>query len=630
MDILDIIIAKKKSFTGETEKLTRQANEAMAKANEVAGIITSAQEALEAAEEANSAAEAAALALESMNDIITSAAQDAADAKTLATQANTTATQSNSIANNAQTTANSRVANVSTTDNNTSASKTKRIKVTKGSTDNYYDVTKNYTSTGQNEDGSMTQKAITDALASQKTELENKIKNSGGSGSGNISGNISAEDKGSIITVGEDGNIEPSTITEADIIQTQIITGLYHNEYILGLEIDYDNKAFSRLQGAINLSAGSDFDRFTMYGGRKRCVVDTSGNITEFITSSTNENNLVGQRIMVYQPAFYYMRVPISSTGAKVNKEHIYISEQKFAGFNLHPAFLDENGKALKFILLPAFESAAVRANGTLVTNDAQDINFDTDYIISTINIKPISGYTQELTISNARKLCTNNGTGWYMTNLAFESMNQMLAMIEYGTMNIQAALNRGIVDVSNTTTNNACITGSTYDLYNTSGRAESTINNYNGTNSTQTTNGRCAISYRGMENLYGGMWRFIDDISIVDGHLENTEYYLVTSSGWINKFAYYKDMDWAYLPIEVGGTANSNLPVGDYAMGSNTSYMLVGGSYAAGENAGLFYYHYNNNSASTHFYNDSARIMFKPIANSSIENNNYNNWQNS
>jgi hypothetical protein len=39
MDIIDIILASKKSFTGETETLVRQAKAAMAQANEVAAIL---------------------------------------------------------------------------------------------------------------------------------------------------------------------------------------------------------------------------------------------------------------------------------------------------------------------------------------------------------------------------------------------------------------------------------------------------------------------------------------------------------------------------------------------------------------------------------------------------------------
>lgn len=616
MNIIDIIIAKKKSFTEETEKLTRQAQEAMSKANEVAAKIDDAQDALDAAEAANTRAQEVAEQFDGIVADFDTAANDIIDNKLAAANI---------------------VTNVNVEDNNSSSMKSKQIRVQKNGIEHTYITSKNYTSTGQSEDGGMTQKAITSAL----NTLDNRIKNiniSGGGGSGNISGELSAEDAGSIVVVNENGNISPSAIKEEDLIKMHIITGTYENKEVIGLEIDYANKAFSRLQGAINLSAGSDFNKFDMYGGRKRCIVNKNGNIIKFIDENTNRNELEGQRIMVYQPAFYYMRVPFSTTlignNQKINKEHLYLSDNPCAGFKLHPAFYDENNNPVKFILLPAFESAALRAsNDELVTNDAQNVDLEHDSLISTIDIKPISGYTQAFTYFAAQQMCQNNGTGWAMTDLAFESVNQMLMIVEYGTLNIQNALNKGIVDINNTTTNNACITGSTFELYNASGRASSTINNISGTNSISTIDGRCAISYRGLENPYGNTWRFVNNFKVTNNTiaLNNNEYpsFLPTTSGWINGFGFDESLDWAFLPIELGGTANSNLPIGDYCYGSNDSYLIIGGSYAASTNAGPFYYNYNNNSNATAYYNDSARIMFTPTANSSIESNNYNTWIN-
>lgn len=39
---------------------------------------------------------------------------------------------------------------------------------------------------------------------------------------------------------------------------------------IVGIQVDYKNKTFKRLAGAANLTKGSDFDKFTMFGGRSR------------------------------------------------------------------------------------------------------------------------------------------------------------------------------------------------------------------------------------------------------------------------------------------------------------------------------------------------------------------------
>ena len=627
MDILDILIAKKKSFTGETEKLTRQANEAMAKANEVAAKIDDAEEALSAAQDAQEAAEAAnaraqevANDLENMKEEVTSAASEVVDEK---------------ITEMA-------VTEVDFEDENTSSYKSKKAKVRKRGILNSFNIMKNYMSTGSNEDGSMTQKAITNALKSQKTELENKIKSiQPGSGSGNISGNISAEDEGSLISVDENGNIQPSSITEADVILTQIVSGTYQNDNIVGLELDYANRTYKRLQAAKDLTAGSDFDKFTLYGGRKRCVVDREGNIQYFLTGEEDPATLANQRIMVYQPSFYYLRVPLSiskvNNGYKINKEHLYLSDQKYAGFMLHPLFRDENGNALRYVLLPAFESGTYRVNSnSYELNDTQDVDLENDCLVSIINTKPISGQSQNFTIVAAKQMCENNGQGWKMTNLEFESANQMLMMVEYGSPNIQNAFNVGITKLTSTSgINFACNTGSTLPLGNVSGQALSTVNVRNGNSTTYISVGQCAISYRGMENPFGNMWRFIGDVTVINNILtyknEIIDFKLASNENWINAFGYDKEHNWVYLPIETSSSANSNLPIGDYyypILAKNTLYAgIIGGFSTSNTNAGIFYYSFNIEKDTFHYQHDTARVMFIPTPNTLIDNHNYNLW---
>ncbi len=70
-------------------------------------------------------------------------------------------------------------------------------------------------------------------------------------------------------------------------------------------------KRFTRLAGAVGLNAGNDFDKFSMFGGRRRCNVEADGTITAFYGDEgfTITDNTV--QVMVYQPAFYYKVVPI-------------------------------------------------------------------------------------------------------------------------------------------------------------------------------------------------------------------------------------------------------------------------------------------------------------------------------
>lgn len=382
-----------------------------------------------------------------------------------------------------------------------------------------------------------------------------------------------------------------------------------------------------------------------MYGGRKRCIVDDKGNIVAFHGDlNYTEDGSKGQ-VMVYQPKFYYMRVPIETSqtvfGTAINKEDILISAQQESGFSIHPLFLDEDGNELEYVLIPAYEGSAYRTNSkTYVLNDAQDINFETDYLSSIIGAKPISGATQELTLDNAEKLARNRGKGWQLTNLKFESANQMLMMIEYGTLNLQNVFDKGITELTNQTgINYASITGSTTELGSTSGRATSTENEVEGNRTTYYEEGLCAISYRGLENPYGNISRFVGGIKVEGNGESNGGYITIDNrrlafaipnrSNWISSFGYDATDNWAMIPITISNGANSNVPVGDYCHISSTlkgtNCCIAGGRGSSKENAGIFYYGMDSD-INAHAYSYSARIMFIPTI-GSIHDDNYLKW---
>ena len=114
---------------------------------------------------------------------------------------------------------------------------------------------------------------------------------------------------------------------------------------IVGVQVDYKNKTFKRLAGAANLSKGADFDKFSMFGGRKRCNVADDGSIVAWYGDSDyKEDGSMGQ-VMVYQPKFYYLVCPVeydpidTGIGYHLRKANYYVSEKPRAGFRLHPAF---------------------------------------------------------------------------------------------------------------------------------------------------------------------------------------------------------------------------------------------------------------------------------------------------
>lgn len=392
---------------------------------------------------------------------------------------------------------------------------------------------------------------------------------------------------------------------------------------IVGIQVDYKNKTFKRLAGAANLSKGSDFDKFTMFGGRKRCNVADGGSIVAWYGDADyKEDGSMGQ-VMVYQPKFYYLVCPVeydpidTGLGYHLRKANYYVSEKPRAGFRLHPAFYDASGNELEFILDSAFEGSIYDAStSAYLLNDEQVMTVGEDKFSSIAGTKPASGLTQNLTRPNIEIMAQNRGANWHCDFIKPTSARQLLMIIEGGIMNTQTAYGQGVVSIpDNGSYNCSSITGSTSELGNTSGRASKTINTKGDASTTETVDGKTAVSWRGTENPWGNIWKFVYGINFyctVDkpfegyvctdlnfaesknsGNYENIGFTLPSADGYISAIGYSTKYDWLFLPSEV--TGNSSLPVGDYYYQNNTwngyRIALLGGRWNSGGDAGGFYW---------------------------------------
>lgn len=295
--------------------------------------------------------------------------------------------------------------------------------------------------------------------------------------------------------------------------------------------MDFENKKFTRLAGAVNRSAGSGFDGINAFGGRKRCNLtndgrvaayygeagfSTTGKLTQAVdrnpvgTESPDENLKFSAgtivQVMVEQPKFYYKVVPLKTEkrtkGAITRKIRYYVSDTPKAGFKLHPAFI-VNGQENDVAYLAAFEGSLWDASASAyILDDSQVADFAADMLCSIANAKPLSGLTQNATRANIRKLAEKRGTGWEQGVVQTASASQMLMLIEYATFNMQSVIGNGAVsktdDGKTSMTEN---TGATITLGNASG---SVVN----------ANGIQIVSYRGEENFWGNIWWWIDGIN--------------------------------------------------------------------------------------------------------------------
>lgn len=398
---------------------------------------------------------------------------------------------------------------------------------------------------------------------------------------------------------------------------------------IVGVQVDYKNKTFKRLAGAANLSKGSDFDKFTMFGGRKRCNVADDGSIVAWYGDADyKEDGSMGQ-VMVYQPKFYYLVCPVeydpidTGIGYHLRKANYYVSEKPRAGFRLHPAFYDASGNEIDYFLTSAYEGSIYDASASAyLLNDEQVMNTGEDKFSSIAGARPASGSSQNLTRPNIEAMAQNRGTNWHGDLIKQVSAEQMLMIIEMGMMNLQTAIAQGVVSLpwttgSDTTSSYAAATGSTASLGNGTGRAEKTTTYEGGVAKEYTVDGKTSVCWRGKENFWGNIWKFVYGINIWgngkmgggqpyicsdfsfaesknSGNYEPAGFTVTNANGYISAMGYSTACDWLFIASECLG--NSSLPVGDYTYITvnlnGYRIALLGGGWNDGGNAGGFCWH--------------------------------------
>lgn len=121
---------------------------------------------------------------------------------------------------------------------------------------------------------------------------------------------------------------------------------------------------------------------------------------------------------------------------------------------------------------------------------------------------------------------------------------------------------------------------------------------------------GKCSVSYRGEENLWGNIWTWLDAINIynnkasgvynafvkpygeckddttADGY-KALDFNIATGEGYISGFGYDEDHPDLFLCAEHNGA--SNLPVGDYYWNNNDGFRvaILGGRWHDGARCG-------------------------------------------
>ena len=427
-------------------------------------------------------------------------------------------------------------------------------------------------------------------------------------------------DPAAVATVGDINALQ------AEITDIQSFIG-YTDADIYGVEVDFKNKKFTRLAGAVGKTPGDAFDGVKAFGGRRRCNVTDDGKVVAYYgdagfseTGVLTSAITIGEntyptgtkvQVMVEQPKFYYKVVPLElekiqgGKGFHMRKARYYVSDTMKAGFKLHPAFI-KDGKEKNFIYLSAYEGCTYDTSASAYKlNDAQDVDWTNDVLASIAGAKPTSGLTQSGATRNGfRTIAAKRGSGWSQQTIQSVAATQILFLVEYASFNIQEKLGAGVTTkVDDGATSMTEITGATTTLGNKSGQV---IN----------TNGYSVVAYRGEENPFGNIWKWVDGINTNNGSTfaegdtgtiyvadhgfkddsGDAPYHEVGFSsvylGWsyISAFGYAEDDDWLFYPTE--GKGNSSLPVGDCGQVVNPGWRvaMLGARGHGGSSWGLFF----------------------------------------
>jgi hypothetical protein len=423
--------------------------------------------------------------------------------------------------------------------------------------------------------------------------------------------------------------IEDISAMEAEIADLRAYVG-YTDGDIYGVEVDFANKKFTRLAGAVGMAGGEPFDKVRAMGGRKRCNLTDDGVVVAYqgdpafsssgvLTQAATVGDTtypVGTKVqvMVEQPKFYYKVVPMvlertsdtADQGWKTRKVRYYISDTPKAGFKVHPQFIC-NGKENDYIYKSAYEGCLWdKSAAAYIMDDAQVADFANDMLSSIANAQPASGKTQNLTRANTRKLAQNRGHGWEQQYAAVLAGTQLLMLIEYGNFNSQNNIGAGVTNKPwlDDGVNYSELTGATVNLGNASGA----VTNANGYN---------VVSYRGEENLWGNIWKWEDGLNIKNpstfaaddgqvGVLYAADHGFADDTGaapyedtgirvpyirwsYISAFGYSEAYDWLFVGVE--GNGNSSVPVGDCVENVNPDWRVArsGASWDNGADAGVF-----------------------------------------
>lgn len=310
-------------------------------------------------------------------------------------------------------------------------------------------------------------------------------------------------------------------------------------------------------------SGGSPFDSYAPWSGMKECNIDSSGTVTAW--KGDNTFSRANNYTMVFIPEFY--------VAAKRNgtKQYFYISDVQKNGMVKHPG----SGKYI----------GRYHMGGQIVSKSG---------------VSPLVNYTR-LWFRHGAK---NSGSKTHLYDFATYCAIIWLYIIEFADWNCQSKIGQGYTNGNTTVIRSGGTDNMTYHT----GRASG-------------TDGKTAVQYRWIENLWGNVFQWVDGFNANGTSAyyctDPSKYADDTATGYTN----IGSLPTNGLITDLTVTENGLL-IPKYNGGSETTYvpdyvysatgwriLCVGGGYSSGTGAGLLCF-YAHNYSSESSSNVSTRLM--------------------
>ena len=353
-------------------------------------------------------------------------------------------------------------------------------------------------------------------------------------------------------------------------------TEVYAGPY--GLNWDETNDVYLRT-GSTNYKAIQSLMR--------RCVMNDDGTVNYYLHPHNSNYKADGTaadltgasgNVMVEVPKFYYKYNYNTTVG--VVHEHS-ISLIPLDGYIVHDAFV-RGGVEMANRYYPAYLGYSTGSK-----------------LLSRSGVYPTVGQTR----AQFRTLARANGTGWEQIDFLLYEAITLLMVIEYGTMNIQSALGQGRTALTGGTWAGSSLIGIN-GLSNGVGNGTANVS-YAGSADDAAADGSF-MTYRGCENFFGNIWRFVDGIncngrnsklvylnmnpatyadSVITGDYVSIGVTSAAASGYARKLGNTRK---GFIPTDITGGTSANGTT-DYYYTSTTvdTIARVGGSARSGLNAG-------------------------------------------